>query len=131
MCSRASEHLSALVGLLAIFLAFPLSGVATARETIRAADAIKHVGKQATVCGLVASAKYAEASAGSPTFLNLDEPYPDHVFTAVIWGTSRGNFPSPPETLRGRRICVSGTITTYRGRAQIEVSRPSQIEASP
>ena len=108
-----------------------LSIAAHARQTIAPADAIKHIGEQATVCGRVANAKYAESSRGSPTFLNLDQPYPNHVFTAVIWGTSRTRFASPPEALAGSRICVSGTIDSYRGKAEIEVSDPLQITESP
>jgi DNA/RNA endonuclease YhcR with UshA esterase domain len=100
---------------------------ATAFQSIGPADAINQVGEAATVCGRVASAKYAESSRGSPTFLNLDRPYPDHIFTAVIWGTSRSRFHSPPEALSGKSICVTGVISIYRGKAQIEVSDPSQI----
>jgi DNA/RNA endonuclease YhcR with UshA esterase domain len=106
-----------------------LATVTLAFDSIAPADAINHVGERAIVCGQVASAKYAEQSNGSPTFLNLDRPYPQHVFTAVIWGTSRSRFPSPPEALSGSRICVSGEIDTYRGRAQIEVSDPDQIRS--
>lgn len=56
------------------------------------ADAINHVGQMATVCGRVASAKYATKANRQPTFLNLDKPYPNHVFTAVIWGSDRAAF---------------------------------------
>ena len=45
-----------------------------------------HIGEKVIVCGLVASSHYASASNGEPTFLNLGGAYPDHVFTAVIWG---------------------------------------------
>ena len=48
--------------------------------------AINHVGEYKTVKGLVASAKYLSRVKGRPTFLNLDEAYPNQVFTVVIWG---------------------------------------------
>jgi DNA/RNA endonuclease YhcR with UshA esterase domain len=32
-----------------------------------------------------------------------------------------------PESLLGRTICVSGTITEHKGRPEIKVSEPSQI----
>ena len=57
------------------------------------------------------SAKYAQTSRRSPTFLNLDQPYPNQVFTAVIWGDPRPWFKSAPELLQGHSICVTGTIT--------------------
>jgi len=97
-------------------------------DTVSAADAANHVGESAKVCGRVASAKYATETRRKPTFLNLDRPYPDQVFTALIWGSDRSAFSYPPESLRGQRICVKGMIELYKGRAEIIVSRPSQIE---
>jgi hypothetical protein len=42
-----------------------------AQTRLTAADAAKHIGETATVCGTVASARYAESSNRKPTFLNL------------------------------------------------------------
>lgn len=97
-------------------------------EVITAEDAAKHIGQERTVCGVVASAKYAEASSGQPTFLNLDRPYPDQVFSAVIWGRDRHRFAESPETaFDGQSICVAGYISTYDDRPQIFVTDPSAI----
>jgi hypothetical protein len=43
-------------------------------KKLTTAEAKDHVGEQATVCGKVASARYAATSRGKPTFLNLDKP---------------------------------------------------------
>lgn len=96
--------------------------------SISAAEAASHVGESARVCGRVAGAKYATETRGQPTFLNLDRAYPNHVFTALIWGNKRAAFPYAPESLRGQRICVKGKIELYKGRAEIIVVSPSQIE---
>ncbi len=96
---------------------------------LEASEAVTHIGETATVCGTVASAAYLGRSSGSPTFLNLDRPYPDQPFTVVIWGTSRGLFEDEPEALfDGRRICVTGRIEQYQGTPQIVVDDPAQIE---
>ena len=97
------------------------------------ADAKAHVGEQATVCGVVKSARWASTSNRKPTFLNLDEPYPKQVFTVVIFEEHRGAFTPPPEVqFKDTRICVSGKIEEYRGTPQIVVTAPSQIvEAAP
>jgi|ERR1700691_2795646 len=94
------------------------------------AEAINHVGQTATICGRVASVKYATTAKGQPTFLNLDKPYPDRVFTAVIWGSDRAAFSYAPESLEDHRICVTGTIQLYRGKPEVIVSRPNQIQKS-
>ncbi|MCD4691226.1 hypothetical protein K8S17_07175 [bacterium] len=92
-------------------------------------EAASHVGEEATVCGVVASAAYLGRSNGTPTFLNLDKPYPDQPFSIVIWGSTRGLFEDAPEALfDGRRVCVTGTIETYKGKPQIIVDDPAQIE---
>src|SRR5579862_7834703 len=86
-------RIQALIGLLALAALSSPSRVLADAANISAVDAIHFVGQVATVCGLVASAKYASETKGQPTFLNLDKPYPNHVFTAVIWGKNRGAFP--------------------------------------
>src|SRR2546425_11283820 len=73
-------------------------------------DAPSHVGKTATVCGVVASARYASNLRMQPTFLNLDEPYPNQIFTVVIFGDDRPKFGTPEKSLQGKRICVTGVI---------------------
>ena len=95
---------------------------------IEASDAAQHVGEVAEVCGQVASAAYLASIGGQPTFLNLERPYPDQLFTVVIWGSSRKEFDGRPENLYdGKPICVTGKIVEYEGRAQIVVKDPEQI----
>ncbi|HKQ90856.1 MAG TPA: DNA-binding protein [Blastocatellia bacterium] len=95
-------------------------------DKITPAQAKDHVGKHATVCGVVASANFATRSSRQPTFLNLDKPYPDHVFTAVIWIEDRPKF-GKPETLKGKRVCVSGLVEEYRGKPQIVLQEADQL----
>lgn len=90
-------------------------------------DAAKHVGETATVCGTVASATYAEQSRGEPTFLNLDQPYPNQIFTAVIWGENRVAFGTPESTLLGKRICTTGVIQLFRGTPEVILHSPGQL----
>lgn len=106
------------------------SYLALAQERITPAEASKYVGKTVTVCGKVCSATNATRSKGRPTFLNLDRAYPNQIFTALIWGENRGKFSTPPErAYNGERICVTGTVSSYRSQAQIVVKNPSQIRS--
>ncbi|MCI0724078.1 MAG: YHYH domain-containing protein [Acidobacteria bacterium] len=98
-----------------------------ARKTLNAVEAKDHVGETAVVCGKVASARYAEGSRGSPTFLNLDKPHPDAIFTVVIWGSERDSFGQPEEEYHGKDICVTGRIENYDGTPQMVVANPKQI----
>ncbi len=98
--------------------------------TLTPLHAKDHVGESATVCGLVASATFAARTKGQPTFLNLDNPYPEHIFTALIWGSDRPKFGHPEDTYKGKRICVTGTIKPYRGVPEIVVTDPGQISVA-
>jgi hypothetical protein len=104
-------------------------------SNIPSAEAQQHIGETATVCGLVASARFLESAKGQPTFLNFDHPFPDHTFTVAIFARDRSKFSSPPETMYdGKNVCVTGSIIDYRGKAEIVVKDPSQIviqEAAP
>ena len=91
------------------------------------AEAKNHVGETVSVCGVVASAKFAESTRRQPTFLNLDQPYPDHIFTVVIWRSDRPKFGTPARTYRGKRICVHGVVRLYKGKPEIIATDPSQI----
>jgi regulator of RNase E activity RraA len=95
---------------------------------LTAAEAKDHVGEKATVCGKVVSARFAKDSKGQPTFLNLDEPYPNHIFTIVVWGSDRGKFGDILTKYSVKSVCVTGKISSYQGKPEIAVSDPSQIE---
>jgi len=100
----------------------------SAEDTISPEEAINHIGQPATVCGTVASTQFAPHSKGQPTYINLNRPYPNQIFTIVIWGSDRSSFPNIPEVYyRNKRICVSGQIQQYRGTPEIIVRRSSQI----
>ncbi len=102
-----------------------------AAKTIPAAEASNHIGEIATVCGKVVTTRYAASSRGGPTFLNLDKPYPEQVFTVVIWGDDRTKFGRPEDDYRGKAICATGKIETYRGSPQIVASDPGQLKIQP
>lgn len=131
MTMKAAARRQTILAITVTCLLLSWCAVAVARDSISASEAAQHVGETATVCGTVASAKYVTTSKGQPTFLNLDEAYPNQPFTAVIWGDNRGGFSSPPEVaFEGKRICVSGVIETYKAKPQIVVRDPKQIVES-
>lgn len=122
------EHI--LSASLAALLVVAVCSGAPAADILRitAAEAADHVGEIVEVCGRVASAAHIGAVEGQPTFLNLERPYPDQLFTVVIWGGTRSRFEGRPERMfDGKEICVTGRIGEHRGRPQIVVDDPAQI----
>ena len=88
------------------------------------------VGRQATVAVPRVTASYQPNTRGQPTFLN-DAPYPNHVFTAVVWGTDRKQFQPAPESWQGKSLCVTGPVELYQQRPQITINSSSQLRAAP
>lgn len=114
--------------IIAVALIVPL--FASAQKThLTARDAKAHIGETQTVCGKVVSTRYAPGSKGQPTFLNLDEPYPNEIFTILIWSENRAKFGIPETEYRDNNVCVTGKITNYRGTPEIVATEPSQIVA--
>jgi len=105
-----------------------LPSLLIAQTKIPAAEAKKHVGEKATVCGNVVSTHYAARTKGSPTFLNLDEPYLNQIFTILIWGSDRDKFGDPEVMYGHKKVCVTGLIKDYRGVPEVIVEQPSQLE---
>ena len=95
---------------------------------ITAFEAGDYVGKNVTVCGVVASARYLPRVGGRPTFLNLEKPYPNQPFTIVIWGDVRDEFSNEPEkSFIHSHICVTGRIGVYRDVPQIDLDNPQNL----
>lgn len=97
-------------------------------QTITVEEVKNNVGKTVTVLGKVADARYLSSSSKKPTLLNIDKAFPNQVFTVVIYGENRNAFGyKPEEVLLGKNIFVTGKVTLYSGKPQIEVAKPDQI----
>ncbi len=121
---KKSVRFVSLIGLLALAFCIPVN----AQKKLTPSEAKEHFGETATVCGEVVSTRYADSTKGQPTFLNLDKPYPNQVFTIVIWGNNRNKFGTPENDYKGKRICVTGKITAYAGLPEIVADEPKQIK---
>jgi len=100
---------------------------ATQAAELTAQQASDHIGEIAAVCGTVVSSTFASRSRGQPTFLNLDQPYPNHIFTVVIWREDRTKFGQPEIELANKRICAHGLIAVFKARPEIVARDPSQL----
>jgi NAD(P)-dependent dehydrogenase (short-subunit alcohol dehydrogenase family) len=118
-----------------LFTSLALSGllaaaVASAGDQLDPVDAVNHIGEEATVCGAVTGTKFSDHRKRKPTFIDFGPAHPNQVFTALIWGEYRARFDYAPESLLGKTICVSGTISEHKGKPEIKVSDPSQIQVT-
>jgi len=93
-------------------------------QVLTTAQAKDHVGETATVCGTIASEKTATGNRGTPTLINLDQPYPHQIFTLLIWGSDRAAVGTIPET---GRLCAKGPITLYRDVPEIVIHKSADL----
>ena len=97
-------------------------------EYVRAVEAHNYIGDVKTVCGKVVGSRFVSSGSGHPTYLYIDRPYPNPIFTIVIWGNDRINFdPNPEGYYLYKSICVTGLIQSHEGVVQIEINSPKQI----
>ncbi|MFN5620995.1 MAG: DNA/RNA non-specific endonuclease [Flavobacteriales bacterium] len=101
------------------------------RNTFNTEQAAFYAGKrdEITVCGKVVSTKL---SAKGNIFLNLDKPFPNHIFTVTIFKDQVPNFSyAPQEFLKDKTICVKGTVTKdANGVAGMIIKNESAIEVT-
>ncbi len=87
-------------------------------------DAASHYGKYIAVEGTVV----ATYNSGKVCFLNFDSDYKRH-FTVVIFASAFSLFPLNPERFyQGKKVRISGYIKEYRGKPEIILEDPNQIE---
>jgi micrococcal nuclease len=90
------------------------------------------MGDSVRVCGKVFSTRFLESANGTPTLINMGGTFPNEKLTIVIFGENRKVFQvKPEEAWKDKEICVTGRIVEYRGKPQIVVARPEQVEARP
>jgi len=113
--------------LFAVLLSTACAVAAAAQQQITPAEAANHIGQVATVCGKIASLHWATSSKGQPTFINLDKPYPQQIFTVLIWGSDRPQFGDVEQKFAGKTICVTGSVSAFRGVPEIVAQSATEI----
>lgn len=90
---------------------------------IAISEAGNHTGENTCVEGRVLRVFTARSGA---TFLDFCQDYHHCSFGSVIFAGDRSRF-GDLGTLEGKRVEISGEITTYNGRAEIVIRDPKQI----
>lgn len=96
-------------------------------DVISACSAIKYLGRKVIVEGKVVDTYYHTKS--GTVFLNFENPYPNQCFTGVIFKSDLEKFPSKPENYYlGKKVRIFGEIKEYKGKPEIILKSPLQIE---
>lgn len=85
-----------------------------------------YIGQKKTVCGTVVSTRIWKDN--KAVFINLDQKFPNQIFSATIWGNSIPNFSyEPASTLINRNVCITGIIDEYKNTPSIELKNEKAI----
>lgn len=104
----------------------PLTNKEMPKNSINSSDAMIFINEKVSVCGTVVSVK--KTKSGS-VFLNLDIKFPNQIFSISIWDKDLKNFSYAPEIeLHGKRICVTGTPTDYKGTPSMNINNEKKIK---
>ena len=113
-----------IVGLIACSLRLALAADTNnaAPLKIDATAAAQHYNQLMTVTGTVAQVTLRPKL----VFLNLDQPYPDSPFVAVIFSSATNEF-ADLKSLKGRPVEITGTVKAYHDKPEIVVEKPGQL----
>lgn len=92
-------------------------------QRISSTEAKNHIGRSLIVRGRVVQVSIRDKS----VYLNLDKPYPEAPFTAVIFARTMAQFGNLL-TLAGKEVEISGKIIEFHGRPEIVISAKSQLK---
>ncbi|MES2111892.1 MAG: S1/P1 nuclease [Bacteroidota bacterium] len=92
----------------------PMEAVMTVKES----ELANHIGETVKVCSKV----YGHKDFGSMVLVNMGCEYPNSLFAVVLRGDAKGL------ELDGKLICVNGKVIDYKGKPEIVVTDPKQIE---
>jgi DNA/RNA endonuclease YhcR with UshA esterase domain len=92
---------------------------------ISAREAAAHYDQLMTVTGIVVQVSLRP----SIVFINLDQPYPDSPFVAIIHSKDTNQF-NDLRGLKGRSVEITGKVQNYRDRPEIVLEKSGQIIVS-
>jgi len=103
--------------------AFLASSASAAALTITDREASAHMGQTVTVVGVVTG---THVTLKGTEFLDFGPRYPGEDLTAVIFASSASQF-GDVNQYYGKKLAVTGTIESYKGRTEIILRSPNQL----
>lgn len=91
-------------------------------------NALEYKGEEVTFCGVISQVSTPINNSGNPTYFNFGGYYPNHKFTLVLWESNKHRFRKDLDYYNGKKVSVTGVIQEYRGKGQIVLVFPEQIE---
>ncbi len=114
-----------MTGLLAGLVPCALGDATNIPVKISALAAADHYDQIMTVTGVVAQVSVRP----SIVFINLDQPYPDSPFVAIIHSSATNQF-TDLRRLKGRSVEITGKVLNYRDHPEIVLEKSTQLRVA-
>jgi DNA/RNA endonuclease YhcR with UshA esterase domain len=109
------------------FVAISLAQISFS-QTVPLDSVAKYEGKKITVCSKVIGTHVSSGDKKN-TYINFGKPYPDNTFTVMISGDDAAKFKYvPADFLQDKTVCITGTVTIFKGKPEIVVTSEDQIK---
>ena len=113
---------------LALFAGVILTSAAPSMAaTFQDSQASAHIGETATIEGVV---KGTFVTVNHSQFLDFGGAYPNQDFSAVIWAPDAAQF-KDVISYYGKRVVVTGKITLYQGKPEMELTSGDNLKVLP
>lgn len=100
-----------------------------AQDTVISVNEVRdYIGQEVIVQGKVDQVVHLTSVRGKPTYFNMGGKYPDNKFTLLLWESNKHKFTKGAQFYEGKTIKILDTIETFRGKPQIVISDPGQME---
>ncbi|HEY9533796.1 MAG TPA: hypothetical protein VIQ77_04640 [Mucilaginibacter sp.] len=98
-----------------------------AQTSIMTKEAGKYIKEKVTICDKVYGGKFLSNS--GITLIDIGGAHPNELLTLLIKGDDRKKFKdAPEESLKGKKVCITGQIVDYKGKPEIIITDPGQIK---
>lgn len=128
MCMIMNPHMDELSGKIdpAVMARAPKG--TTCNNPINWDEAQQHIGQTFVVVGPLMKVTQRENVRGDPTWIDIGVSFPNSQrLMLVIWGNKKAEFPYALEQSVGKKVCVVGKISSYKGITQIELRHARQL----
>lgn len=94
-------------------------------DTISAYVAAKRIDEVVIIKAKVVTVFYAENSTGKPTFLNLEQPFPNNPIVVVIFENELKKLNINAQDYIGKHVYINGVVKLYKDEAKPFKYKPS------
>jgi len=116
--------------LVSILIALAIYCTGYSQTKIELKDISSHIGDSVEVQGTIFGIRYFENAKNAPILINVGAAYPNQLLTIVVFDDVRKQFKLSldEKSAKGNIAWVTGKVELYKGKPQIVITTPEQLD---